>query len=168
MTSSTPPSGWPPVSPSGRITYRPATPEDAAELTPKLRQSDIAEMALTWTGSPETRLAESVRVSDESWALLIDGQIEAVFGLVRYPEWSVPWMRCSAAVGLHARELLAHGHAWLNSVRDPRAPFANTVAASNAEAHKMLVRLGFVIGDTAPEQGPPGSFRYFYEVPRRV
>lgn len=84
MTPSTLQSGWPPVSPSGRITYRPATPEDAAELAPKLRKSDIAEMALTWTGSPEARLAESVRLSAESWALLIDGQTEAVFGLVRY------------------------------------------------------------------------------------
>ncbi|WP_322074756.1 hypothetical protein [Burkholderia cepacia] len=42
-------------------------------------------MALTWAGSPEARLAESVRASAESWALLIDGEIEALFGLVRYP-----------------------------------------------------------------------------------
>ncbi|WP_334067057.1 hypothetical protein [Burkholderia cepacia] len=168
MTPSTPPSGWPPVSPSGRITYRTATPEDATELAPKLRQSDIAEMLLTGAGLPEARLAESVRVSAEAWALLIDGQVEAVFGLVRYPEWTVPWMRCSTAVGLHARELLAHARSWLDSVRDPRAPFANTVAASNTEAHKMLSRLGFVIGGTAPDQGPPGSFRYFYEMPRYV
>ncbi|UKD11940.1 hypothetical protein L3V59_02365 [Burkholderia aenigmatica] len=125
-------------------------------------------MALTWAGSPEARLAESVRASAESWALLIDGEIEALFGLVRYPEWNVPWMRCSAAVGQHTRELLAHGRAWLNSVRASCTPFANTVAASNADAHKLLHRLGFVIGGVAPDQGPPGSFRYFYEVPRHV
>lgn len=168
MTTSTPPSGWPPVSPSGRITYRPVTPEDATELAPKLRQSDTAEMALTWAGSPEARLAESVQASAESWVLLVDGGAEALFGLVRYPKWNVPWMRCSADVGLHARELLTHGRAWLNSVRDRRTPFANTVAADNADAHKLLERLGFVIGGVAPDQGPPGSFRYFYEVPHRV
>jgi hypothetical protein len=55
MTPSTPPSDWPPVSTSGRITYRTATPEDATELAPKLRQSDIAEMALSTSAviSPE-------------------------------------------------------------------------------------------------------------------
>lgn len=168
MTPSTPPSGWPPVSPSGRITYRPATPEDATELAPKLRQSDIAEMALTWAGSPEARLAESVRASAESWALLIDGEIEALFGLVRYPMVNVPWMRCSAAVAGHTRELLSHARAWLDSVRVADVPLANTVALNNAEAMTMLEHLGFVIGDVAPDQGPPGSFRFFYEVPRRV
>lgn len=156
MTPSMPPSGWPPVSPSGHITYRPATPEDATEL------------ALTWAGSPEARLAESVRASDESWALLIDGQIEAVFGLVRYPMVNVPWMRCSSAVVGHTRELLSDARAWLDSVRAAGAPLANTVASSNAEAHKLLEHLGFVIGDTAPNQGPQGSFRFFYEAPRHV
>ncbi len=168
MTPSTPPSGWPPVSPSGRITYRPATPEDATELAPKLRQSDIAEMALTWVGSPEARLAESVRASAESWALLIDGEPEALFGLVRYPMVSVPWMRCSAAIAGHTRELLAHARAWLDSVRTTDVTLANTVASDNAEAHKLLEHLGFVIGDVAPNQGPPGSFRFFYEAPRHV
>lgn len=168
MTPSTPPSGWPPVSPSGRITYRPATPEDAAELAPKLRQSDIAEMALTWVGSPEARLTESVRASVESWALLIDGQTEALFGLVRYPMANVPWMRCSAAVAGHTRELLSHARAWLDSVRAVDVPLANTVASNNAEAMTMLEHLGFVIGDVVPDQGPPGSFRFFYEVPRHV
>lgn len=168
MAPSTPPSGWPPVSPSGRITYRPAIPEDATELAPKLRQSDIAEMALTWADSPAARLAESVRVSAESWTLLIDGQIEALFGLVRYPMVSVPWMRCSAAIAGHARELLAHARAWLDSVRVAGLPLANTVASDNAEAHKLLEHLGFVIGDAVPNQGPPGSFRFFYEAPRHV
>ncbi|HIE1652410.1 TPA: hypothetical protein ACXJGC_003684 [Burkholderia cenocepacia] len=168
MTLSAPPSGWPPVSSSGRITYRPATPEDAAALAPKLRQSDIAEMALTWAGSPEARLAESVRVSAEAWALLIDGEIEALFGLVRYPLANVPWMRCSAAIAGHTRELLTHARAWLGSVRAADVPLANTVASNNAEAMAMLEHLGFIIGDVVPDQGPPGSFRFFYEVPRRV
>ncbi|WP_089495459.1 MULTISPECIES: hypothetical protein [Burkholderia] len=125
-------------------------------------------MALTWAGSPEARLAESIRVSADSWSLLIDGEIEALFGLVRYPMVNVPWMRCSAAVASHARELLAHARVWLDSVRVTDAPLANTVASGNTEAHKLLERLGFVIGDAAPNQGPPGSFRFFYEAPRHV
>ncbi|WP_205799683.1 hypothetical protein [Burkholderia sp. Ac-20353] len=125
-------------------------------------------MALTWNRSPETRLAESVRVSTGCWALLIDGEIEALFGLVRYPMVNVPWMRCSAAIAGHTRELLSHARAWLDSVRDTRVPLANTVASSNAEAITMLEHLGFAIGDVVPNQGPPGSFRFFYEVPRHV
>ncbi|WP_175999330.1 hypothetical protein [Burkholderia stabilis] len=125
-------------------------------------------MALTWAGSPEARLAESVRVSAESWALLIDGQIEAVFGLVRYPMANVPWMRCSASVAGHARELLSHARAWLDSVRAADVPLANTVASDNVEAIKMLEHLGFVIGDVVPNQGYPGSFRFFHEAACRV
>ncbi|HIH2749056.1 TPA: hypothetical protein ACYLN4_004837 [Burkholderia lata] len=125
-------------------------------------------MALTWAGSPEARLAESIRVSAESWALLIDGEPEALFGLVRYPVVNVPWMRCSAAVARHARELLEHARAWLDSVRLADVPLANTVASNNAEAMTMLEHLGFVIGDVAPNQGPTGSFRFFHEVPRHV
>ncbi|MEB2498549.1 hypothetical protein [Burkholderia cenocepacia] len=87
-------------------------------------------MALTWVGSPEARLTESVRASAESWALLIDGQTEALFGLVRYPMVNVPWMRCSAAVADHTRELLSHSRAWLDSVRDADVPLANTGPAS--------------------------------------
>ncbi|WP_155257369.1 MULTISPECIES: hypothetical protein [Burkholderia] len=100
--------------------------------------------------------------------MLIDGQIEAVFGLVRYPMVNVPWMRCSAAVADHARELLSHARAWLDSVRAADVPLANTVASNNVEAMTMLEHLGFVIGDVAPNQGPPGSFRFFYEAPRHV
>ncbi|KVA68674.1 hypothetical protein WI58_17715 [Burkholderia cepacia] len=125
-------------------------------------------MALTWAGTPSARLAESIRVSAESWALLIDGQIEALFGLVRYPMANVPWMRCSAAVAGHTRELLSHGRAWLDGARGADVPLANTVASNNAEAMTMLEHLGFVIGDVAPNQGPPGSFRFFYEAPRHV
>ncbi|UEP39983.1 hypothetical protein [Burkholderia sp. B21-005] len=125
-------------------------------------------MALTWTGSPEARLSESVRVSAETWALLFDGETEALFVLVRYPMVNVPWMRCSAAVAGHTRELLSHARAWLDGVRDADVPLANTVASNNAEAMTLLEHLGFVIGEVAPDQGPPGSFRFFYEVARHV
>jgi len=101
MNPSKPPFDLPPVSHSGRVTFRQATPEDAAELAPKLSNIDIAELAARWgtsPGSPETSLAESIRASFESWALLVDGGVEALFGLVHQHGDNVPWMRCSAAV----------------------------------------------------------------------
>jgi hypothetical protein len=162
------PTLWPPAITASRIRYRVAQPSDAVALAPKLRPADVAEMALMWSGSPEARLAESIRVSDEAWAAIVDEEVEAVFGLVRYSMAHVPWMRCSAAVGKHTSTLLADASAWLANVRSLEVPLANTVASNNAEAISMLKHLGFVIGDTVPNLGPEGSFRYFFMEPRNV
>jgi hypothetical protein len=97
---------WPPESSNGPISYRRAIPEDAAALAPKLRFSDLAEMALVWDGTPEARLAESIRVSDEAWTALLHGEVVALFGLVRFSTAHQPWMRCGAEVENYPRALL--------------------------------------------------------------
>lgn len=111
MTPSKPLSDWRPVSYSGRVTFRQAMPEDAAELAPKLNASDAAELAMQWGGSPcspETSLTESLRASFESWAVLVDGAVAALFGLVHQHGDNVPWMRCSAAVAGASRYRTAY------------------------------------------------------------
>jgi hypothetical protein len=153
MNPSATPSAWPPESPTGPISYRRAAPEDAAALAPKLRFADLAEMALVWDGTPETRLAESIRVSDEAWAALVDGEVVALFGLVRFPTAHSPWMRCAAEVENHPRALLEGARAWLDSVRDACVPLINAVASDNQPAINLLEKLGFTIGGHVPDLG---------------
>lgn len=156
-------SAWPPSQSSSAITYRRATPEDAAALAPNLRFFDLAEMALVWDGTPEARLAESIRVSDEAWAALLDDQVIALFGLVRFPTAHSPWMRCAAEVENHPRALLEGARVWLASVKDASVPLINAVASDNQPAINLLERLGFTIGGPVPGLGKkPDSFRAFH------
>jgi hypothetical protein len=157
------PSAWPPATCDGFITYRRATLEDAAALAPKLRFSDLAEMALVWDGTPEARLAESIRVSDEAWAALLHGEVVALFGLVRFPAAHSPWMRCTAEVEKHPRALLEGARAWLDSVRDASVPLINAVASDNQPAINLLQKLRFTVGATVHGFGKkPDSFRAFH------
>jgi hypothetical protein len=151
------------VKPSGPISYRRATLEDATALAPNLRKADLAEMALAWSGTPEARLQESIRASSEAWTALLDGKVIALFGLVPYACASAPWMRCADAVEDHPRQLLEAARAWLASVRNPEVPFINAVDSKNRPAIRLIERLGFTVGGFVPDFGAePDRFRVFF------
>jgi hypothetical protein len=64
---------------------RPAVESDAAVLAMTIRQEDREEIVASDGPDVYDTILESVRRSEEAWALLIDGELACIWGVVRSP-----------------------------------------------------------------------------------
>ena len=60
------------------VTHRPARPDDAREIVPRLRARDLA--GLGTVGDPAQVVRDGLESSIAAWAVLADGEIAVLFG----------------------------------------------------------------------------------------
>lgn len=88
--------------------------------------------------------------SSKAWTATVDGQPEAMFGLVVESALSgegTPWFLGSEEVYRHGRALLMWGPGIVAAMRDSTPALRNLVSARNARAIRLLRRWGFTVGD---------------------
>jgi len=117
--------------------------------------------------SPKWALRRGLMQSEHAWTALVDGQPEAMFGVVvesALTGEAIPWFLGTDEVYRHGRELLMWGPGMLSRLGDSRRRLRNLVSAGNGQAIRLLKRWGFtVFPETVEIRGM--AFRHFEKVP---
>lgn len=147
------------------IVFRPATVQDAIDLAPRLKPSDIDELLLS-SGSIEATLIDSVRNSTEAIAATRHGEVLMLAGVAPWPgeeAIGVPWMLCSLEALRHRRRFIEDALPVVEQWHK-RYPFlTNFVHVENVTSIAWLKRLGFTMGPIIPEYGVgKAPFQQFY------
>ncbi len=131
-------------------------------LAPRVRAIDAAECRAMGR-SAAGALRHGLVASAWCWTALVDGQPEAMFGLVVesvVPSVGVPWFLGSDAVWRHGRALVTIGPQVLATMHDSSALLANLVSADNFRAIRLLRRWGFAIAPEVITVGGMGFHRF--------
>jgi hypothetical protein len=146
----------------------PATPDIAASL--RMRDADRREVMAASGRMPEVALLESVRVSTECWAGMIDDRPIAIFGvgpLNILNGIGSPWMLGSDELVSHSFYLLRMSRPYIERMHRMYPVLFNLVDDRNVVSQRWLRWLGFRLYDPIA-YGPFGvKFRPFERV-RRV
>lgn len=137
------------------IEYRPASPEDAADLAPRLRAADTAEIVRLSGVTTRTALLTSVLRSTEAWSVVIDGQVEGMFGHATDPlgRTAMIWALGSDLLPKHRFTLIKKMRRYLDEVQAEHGMLVNVIDDDNALAVELLRRLGFTFGAAMPAPG---------------
>ena len=131
----------------------PATLDHAADLAPRLRALDLAEIEAA-SGRPVTEvLARSVERAMWSEALMVDGKVEALGGLGTLSVMfgpGVPWLIGSDRLTERKRWFLAQSRRQVGRMLASYGVLVNYVDARNASALLFLRWLGFALEPAAP------------------
>lgn len=135
---------------------RPAKPQDAYSLAPRLRKSDVNEIKAASGSTPEAALVDSFEVSDPDmiWSAERYGQVEVMFGANDINgEVGGIWMLGSDAIYQNPRNFLKHCNEYLD-VMHTRYPYlTNFVSVKHRAALRWIMKLGFVAVQFIPEYG---------------
>ena len=130
----------------------PARPEDALELAPRLRMADRREVMASHGHRGLQALENSLRRSEEAWAVRRDGELLTLFGVARVAllgREGSPWLLGSRSLVHHKRALLHFGRSHVAGWRESYDYLENWVDARNALSIRWLRWLGFTL--EAPE-----------------
>jgi len=98
---------------------------------------------------PKQALRHALASSAKAWTALVDGEPEAMFGVVVQSVLTgdgVPWFLGTDEVYLHGRELLMWGPGMVARLCDSTVTLRNLVSSHNTRAIRLLQRWGFNIG----------------------
>lgn len=141
------------------VTIRPATLEDAADLAPRLRAADRAEVWASHRATPIQALETSVRLScSDAWAGLADGALVCLWGVVPLSLVSrigSPWLLASDDLERHQVAFLRRCRGMVDQMQAPYRLLTNHVDARNRLSIRWLRWMGFEIAPVAP-WGPDG------------
>lgn len=132
---------------------RPASPDDVADLAPRLRAADRAEVWASHRATPFEALDCSVRWSDDARAGLVDGVVMCLWGVVPLSligRVGSPWMLASDDLERHPRLFLRRCRDVVAEMQAPYRLLTNHVDARNRLSIRWLRWLGFEIGPAEP------------------
>lgn len=146
-----------------KATYRPATEQDAYALARDMRPADVREC---WaSGSDPLEGAFLGLQSGYCWALDIDGELAAMFGVVGVSPLSYVggvWLMATNLATRHKRRFtLAIGDI-VEQLLERYAVLTNMVHMANADAVKWLKFAGFTLMEPAPHPPHGELFSTFY------
>lgn len=133
----------------GNVTLAPAEHKHIGRIARRMRAIDEEECtAMGRTAKQALRLA--LGTSDRAYTAMVDGQPEAMFGLVVESALTgdaLPWFLGTDEVYRHGRELVRWGPSIVNSFGDSRLTLRNLVSSRNDRAIRLLRRWGFTVFD---------------------
>lgn len=132
---------------NSRVRLVPAAFRHVNRIANRMRAID-AEECRAMGHSPKQALRNGVMLSDKAWTALVDGEPEAMFGVVvenALTGDAVPWFLGTDEVYRHGRELVMWGPGMISRLRDSRRNLRNLVSARNGQAIRLLRRWGFTV-----------------------
>jgi hypothetical protein len=135
------------------VTIRTATEADAHDLAPIMRSEDAAEVFASDGWTPLEALLESMRKSNDSWAVLVDGRIAAIFGVVSTDILGgvgTAWMLTGPAVEAHPVSFLRTCRRGIAQMLERWPVLTNWVDARYVRSLRWAKWLGFAIGPARP------------------
>lgn len=100
--------------------------------------------------TPKQALRLGIMLSEQCWTALVDGQPEAMFGVVvesALTGEATVWFLGTNEVYRHGRELLMWGPGIISRLCDSRRRLGNLVSRRNRPAIRLLKRWGFTVGE---------------------
>lgn len=99
--------------------------------------------------TPKQALRYSLLNSSKAWTALVDGEAEAMFGVVvssALTGEASPWFLGSNVVYRHPRALMMWGPGLIERLCDSTMTLRNIVSQDNVQAIRLLKRWGFSVG----------------------
>ena len=134
-----------------KLTLRPATPEDCAELAVTMREADRTELALGGSPSPYDSLMRGIVRSDNPTAVVgPHGDVVAIGGCVELaPLVGSPWLLASDGLLDIKRDFLRDCRPQLIRLHGDFPTLYNEVWEGNTVHIRWLRWLGFTVSATA-------------------
>lgn len=149
------------------VTYRPAVLEDAAEITPNLRASDVEELTLSYGPNLEECLRQSIAGSAEVETAEVDGKIIAILGIsdAAGKDIGIPWLVCTNEYRQYGRNIFKDSKAHVLRWEKQYKVQVNMVYSKNTTTINWLKRIGYTIGPLHEEWGyAKAPFYQFYRI----
>ena len=140
---------WKPKMPT--VEYRPATIEDAYDLGPRLRKTDIAEIEPISDGHAIELLVDSVMRSAEAYTVLVDNQVVSICGIgtrtgKREGEGVIWLLGAEGGYELGAGVAYAKlSYKWIREAFSRYTKLSNCVEAGNLMSVNWLTKMGFTM-----------------------
>ena len=150
-----------------RVEIRIATVIDAWELAQNMRPEDAAECMASGGYNPVDAIMASMQASNFTSAVLFDGQVAALFGVVELAPMTVisnprgvVWALTSTVVDRHRKTFFKVSRQVLDELSSQYSRLVNSVDARYVGALRLLSRLGFEIHPAEPfgVEGRPFHF----------
>jgi GNAT superfamily N-acetyltransferase len=149
------------------IHVRPAEHGDADALAPRLRPADRREIEAALGMIPSVVLKRGVHASDPCYAVVADGVVLALFGVVplaRGQEIGVVWLLGAEDFAARTSFIVRASRPWIAKLHERYRVLTNYVDARNEVHHRWLRWCGFVFVRRIERFGALGL--PFYEVRR--
>ncbi len=124
-----------------------ARPSHVNRIANRMRDVDRQECE-AMGHSPKQALRDGLFNSQKVWTALVDGEPEAMFGLVVNSALTgegVPWFLGTDEVYRHGKALLSWGPGFVSIIRDSSPRASNLVSADNFKAIRLLGKWGFIV-----------------------
>lgn len=148
-----------------RVTIVRATEKHIDEIAPRMRKDDVAEVWAMQMVTPSQALARSLWLSDYSFAGLVDGRAEVMWG-VGYlsPVFGVgmPWLLGTDVVIDHKRTFLEQSKLWVDMMMARYEELTNFVDDRNTISKRWLKWLGFTLSEPTIMGYEQVPFRQFH------
>lgn len=149
-----------------RVRLVPAQFKHINRIARRIRTADREECEAMGR-TPKQALRLALMTSEKAWTAIVDGQPEAMFGVVvesALGREATPWFLGTNEVYKHGRELIMWGPGLIERLGDSTFHLSNLVSSRNRPAIRLLKRWGFTVGDEETVvRGVP--MRYFEKVP---
>ena len=124
----------------------PATKQHAVELGRIMRRKDREEILASGNLEPEKGLRASINASLEAYAVYIDGDLCAVYGISKLPGgWFIPWALTSEHVFKHPMAFYRESKRIVAELREKYRYMIQMVHWKYLESLSWLTRLGFTV-----------------------
>ena len=149
-----------------QVLFTTPTEADILHVARHMRAADVAECAACGYTDLEAVLREEVAISALCWAVHIDGEPAALFGVAPLTgllgETGVPWLLGTPLVTRHRRAFIRTSAAYIARMHAAFSHLLNFVHAENTQAVRWLRHAGFTVH--APEPfGPKGALFHCFE-----
>lgn len=132
----------------------PAMPEHIEELIVNLRSEDLAEVCAFGRGVEPIR--DSFKLADASHALLVDGRVVAVWGILELEDGAAAlWMHGTRDLPRHARLVLRFSRAVIGRLAVHYRRLQVLVSAKYRQSCRWLQWLGFELGPLGGTEDNP-------------
>lgn len=146
-------------------TVVPATMPHVAQIAPRMRDADKAEIWAASHAEPHHALKTGLAQSTLCWSGLVDDVPVCMFGvapLTLLGGTGIVWMLGTAGVQDHARAFLRRNKTFIIQMMQRFYRLENWVDARNTLSIRWLRWLGFVIEEAAPYGIERRPFHHFF------
>ena len=132
------------------IYVRPCEKHDAETLVPRLRNSDVLELAAIM-GPDKTTLDcvnISIENSNEVYSLILDDEIISLWGIAdseQVTNFGIPWLVASPEIEKIYRKIIRYSRGWVNHMSQGYEGLYNFVHVPHWQSQKWLQMCGFNI-----------------------
>ena len=124
------------------------------QIIESLHPGNVAELIALFGSADKDALMQSINMSDEVYAVTIDGRVAAIFGfreLSKLTKRAYPWLMCSKLINEYGITFLKHFRKIMKALQNKFNALECIIYSENTEVIKMLEWVGFkILEETYP------------------